>query len=187
MGADGLLPLDGRAGVDLTGVNGNWWLGLGLDAHDLRAGAQRGSARCSAAAHPDWDDDRLFDVARRVNAAVMAKIHTVEWTPAIVPHPTVARAMHGNWYGLLGPRGSGGCCGASRAPTCSRASSASRCDDHGVPYSLTEEFVAVYRMHPLLPDTLALRNGAGWEPFAMTDVTGPAARALDGVAGPWPS
>jgi hypothetical protein len=54
----------------------------------------------------------------------------------------------------------------------------SRCDDNGVPFSLTEEFVAVYRMHPLLPDTLALRNGAGWEPFAMTDVTGPAARAL---------
>ena len=30
--------------------------------------------------------------------------------------------------------------------------------DHGVPYSLTEEFVSVYRMHPLLPDKLRLRN-----------------------------
>ncbi|KAG6395975.1 hypothetical protein SASPL_142109 [Salvia splendens] len=30
--------------------------------------------------------------------------------------------------------------------------------DHGVPYSLTEEFVRVYRMHPLLPDKLRLRN-----------------------------
>lgn len=31
-------------------------------------------------------------------------------------------------------------------------------DNHGVPYSLTEEFVSVYRMHPLLPDYLQLRN-----------------------------
>ncbi|PIM99031.1 hypothetical protein CDL12_28476 [Handroanthus impetiginosus] len=30
--------------------------------------------------------------------------------------------------------------------------------DHGVPYSLTEGFVSVYRMHPLLPYTLLLRN-----------------------------
>ncbi len=28
VGADGLPPLEGRSGVDLTGVNGNWWLGL---------------------------------------------------------------------------------------------------------------------------------------------------------------
>src|SRR5207302_3576363 len=34
---------------------------------------------------------------------------------------------------------------------------------HGVPYSLTEEFVAVYRMHPLIPDDfvfLPLRDGS---------------------------
>ena len=30
--------------------------------------------------------------------------------------------------------------------------------NHGVPYSLTEEFVSVYRMHSLLPDFLHLRN-----------------------------
>lgn len=30
--------------------------------------------------------------------------------------------------------------------------------DHGVPYSLTEEFVSVYRMHSLLPDEIVLRN-----------------------------
>jgi hypothetical protein len=30
-------------------------------------------------------------------------------------------------------------------------------DHHGVPYSLTEEFVAVYRMHPLIPDEYSFR------------------------------
>lgn len=31
-------------------------------------------------------------------------------------------------------------------------------NNHGVPYSLTEEFVSVYRMHGLLPDHLDLRD-----------------------------
>ncbi|PON75029.1 hypothetical protein PanWU01x14_043810, partial [Parasponia andersonii] len=31
-------------------------------------------------------------------------------------------------------------------------------NNHGVPYSLTEEFVSVYRMHSLLPDDLQLRD-----------------------------
>jgi hypothetical protein len=31
-------------------------------------------------------------------------------------------------------------------------------DHHGVPYSLTEEFVAVYRMHPLIPDEFVFRS-----------------------------
>jgi alpha-dioxygenase len=30
--------------------------------------------------------------------------------------------------------------------------------NHGIPYSLTEEFVSVYRMHSLLPDYLDLRD-----------------------------
>jgi alpha-dioxygenase len=33
-----------------------------------------------------------------------------------------------------------------------------RSENHGVPYSLTEEFASVYRMHPLLPDSLHLRD-----------------------------
>jgi hypothetical protein len=31
---------------------------------------------------------------------------------------------------------------------------------YGVPYAMTEEFVAVYRMHPLLPDELSFRSVA---------------------------
>jgi len=31
-------------------------------------------------------------------------------------------------------------------------------DHHGAPYSLTEEFVTVYRMHPLLPDEINFRS-----------------------------
>ncbi len=60
------------------------------------------SATRFAASTRDWSDQQLYDKARLVNAAVMAKIHTVEWTPAVIAHPTTETGMHANWYGLLG-------------------------------------------------------------------------------------
>lgn len=176
VGRDGLLPLEDGAEVDLTGVNGNWWIGLAA-LHTLFAREHNAVCATLSRAHPGWDDDRLFAVARRVTAAVMAKIHTVEWTPAIVAHPTVRAAMRGNWHGLLGPRASRALRRVTRADALIGIPG-SRCDDHGVPYSLTEEFVAVYRMHPLIPDELALRDGDGWRRATMRDVTGPAARRV---------
>ena len=40
-----------------------------------------------------------------------------------------------------------------------------RIDKHGVPYSLTEEFVEVYRLHSLLPEALALRRHQDGSPI----------------------
>ena len=57
-----------------------------------------------AAAHPEFDDETLFQKARLVTCAVIAKIHTVEWTPAVTAHPTAAEALHVNWYGLAGEK-----------------------------------------------------------------------------------
>ena len=37
-------------------------------------------------------------------AALIAKIHTVEWTPAIIGHPTTVTALRANWYGLAGQK-----------------------------------------------------------------------------------
>ncbi len=34
----------------------------------------------------------------------------------------------------------------------------SKPDDYGVPYSLTEDFVSVYRLHPLLPEQVDVRD-----------------------------
>ena len=53
-------------------------------------------------AHPEKSDDELYDNARLVVAALMAKIHTVDWTPAIIAHPTTVKALHANWWGLEG-------------------------------------------------------------------------------------
>lgn len=149
---DGQLPRDLDDKVDLTGVAGNFWLGLAL-LHTLFTREHNAIADRLAAEHPGWTDQQLFDKARLVNAALMAKIHTVEWTPAIIAHPTTKYAMRANWYGILGKR-----LGKRSSNEVLGGIPGSPTDHHGVPYSLTEEFVAVYRMHPLLPDDFAFRS-----------------------------
>jgi hypothetical protein len=154
---DGQLPRDLDDKVDLTGVAGNFWLGLAL-LHTLFTREHNAVADRLAQEHPEWSDDELFDKARLVTAALMAKIHTVEWTPAIIAHPTTKYAMRANWYGILGRR-----LGKLSSNEVLGGIPGSTTDHHGVPYSLTEEFVAVYRMHPLLPDEFTFRSIANDE------------------------
>jgi hypothetical protein len=155
VGPDNLLPLDDK-GIDLTGVSGNWWIGLSL-MHTLFTLEHNVICDRLAAEYPAWCDDDLFDRARLINAALMAKIHTVEWTPAILAHPTTEFALRANWWGLEMERLSRIAGPLSRDEVVSGIPG-SPTDHHGVPYSITEEFVAVYRMHPLLPDDLSFRS-----------------------------
>ncbi|MGH6899341.1 MAG: peroxidase family protein [Geminicoccaceae bacterium] len=157
----GRLPTDPKTGIAITGFSDNWWIGLGL-MHTLFALEHNAICERLRRAYPSWSDERLFDAARLVNAALMAKIHTVEWTPAILAHPALRVAMDANWWGLFGQRlhrilgriGKGEVLsGIPGSPT----------DHHGVPYALTEEFVSVYRMHPLIPDDYELYSLATGE------------------------
>jgi hypothetical protein len=61
--------------------------------------------------------------------------------------------MRANWYGILGKT-----LGKRSKYEVLGGIPGSPTDHHGVPYSLTEEFVAVYRMHPLLPDDFTFRS-----------------------------
>ena len=81
--------LDDKLETALSGFSGNWWAGLSL-LHTLFAREHNAICDELKRAIPHWDDDRLFHGARMVNAALMAKIHTVEWTPAILSHPALA-------------------------------------------------------------------------------------------------
>ena len=108
-----------------------------------------------AQANPTWPSDQLFDTARLINCALMAKIHTVEWTPAILAHPALDVAMHANWWGLLGERLWKMLGRVSDSEEISGIPG-SGVDQDGAPYALTEEFVSVYRLHPLIPDHIAM-------------------------------
>ena len=129
-----------------------FWIGLAHDADPVHARAQRDLRPAARRDYPHWDDDELFQRARLVIAALLAKIHTVEWTPAIISHPTTVTALRANWFGLAGERiARRASAGSARSEVISGIPG-SETEHYGVPYSLTEEFAAVYRMHPLLPD-----------------------------------
>lgn len=160
--ANGMLPLDDVAGVELSGYVRNWWVGLSI-LHTLFVKEHNAICDQLRTAYPKWDDNRLFNVARLINAAVMAKIHTVEWTPAILPNHVLDRAMHGNWYGLLTNLFRKG----KHRRTVSEINVNSpefggvvgnAINKHGHAYALTEEFVEVYRLHSLLPEVLEVRR-----------------------------
>jgi Animal haem peroxidase len=151
-----LLAIDPANGVELAGNNGNWWIGLSL-LSNLFMREHNVIAAHLKVAYPMQTDEWIFQKARLINAALMTKIHAVEWTPSILNMPQLRFGMRGNWWGLLGEeyeRAFG------RDMHNERISGipGSETEHHGVPYSLTEEFIAVYRMHSLIPDEICFRR-----------------------------
>jgi len=49
----------------------------------------------------DVGDERLYQAARLVVSAVIAKIHTIEWTPQLLYDEPLHAAMNSNWFGLF--------------------------------------------------------------------------------------
>ncbi|XP_024973694.1 alpha-dioxygenase 1-like [Cynara cardunculus var. scolymus] len=152
---DGLLQSD-NGGLRIAGDIRNNWIGLStLQALFIL----EHNAICDVLKeeYGELDDEHLYRHARLVTSAVIAKIHTIDWTVELLKTDTLLAAMRANWYGLLGKRFKdtfgrfggailGGLIGLKKP------------NNHGIPYSLTEEFTSVYRMHSLLPDQLFIRD-----------------------------
>ncbi|KAH8195108.1 hypothetical protein TruAng_010728 [Truncatella angustata] len=144
----------GADDIPLTGFNENWWLGLEL-LHTLFALEHNSICNQLRLTHPTWTSDQLFDTARLINCALMAKIHTVEWTPAILKHPALQIGMAANWWGVAGEKLWKIAGRISKTSEAISGIPGSGVEQDGAPYSLTEEFVSVYRLHPLIPDDVA--------------------------------
>ncbi|KAK4603777.1 hypothetical protein RGQ29_012330 [Quercus rubra] len=152
---DGLLLHD-QDGIAVSGGVCNSWIGFStLQALFIK----EHNAVCDTLKkeYPSLDDEELYRYARLVTSAVIAKIHTIDWTLELLKTDMLLAGMRGNWYGLLGKKFKytfghvggailGGLVGQKKP------------NNHSVPYSLTEEFVSVYRLHSLLPDNLHLRD-----------------------------
>lgn len=52
-------------------------------------------------AYKDVADERVYQVARLVVAAEIAKIHTIEWTTQLLYNEPLYAAMNSNWFGLF--------------------------------------------------------------------------------------
>ncbi|MFN8592530.1 MAG: peroxidase family protein [Thermomicrobiales bacterium] len=174
---DAILPLHP---ADVPG----FWLGLAMlgTLFTLEHNAICDRLR---SVYPAWSDEDLFQHARLINAALMAKIHTVEWTTALLDHPTTIRALRADWWGLAGERLSRRVGRIGEGELISGVVG-SRTDHFGVPYAITEEFVAVYRMHPLIPDDYVLRAASDHRVLMERDLNSLAQRNALEVVGQVP-
>ncbi len=146
-------------------------------------------------AYKDVSSEELFNVARLVVAAEIAKIHTIEWTPQLLYDEPLYKGMNANWSGLVGTGDAGvtkalsdvvvhGFGTSTSAKNATQwysvfasgpgifglGSTVSHYDitnpDHvnggvnhfGSPFNFPEEFVTVYRLHPLVPDLIEYRE-----------------------------
>ncbi|MFE0381752.1 peroxidase family protein [Streptomyces inhibens] len=175
---EGHLPL-GPNGLPLTGFNESWWLGLSV-MQTLFAREHNAVCEELRQAYPHMDQDRVYHTARLVVSALIAKIHTIDWTPAILATEALEIALTTNWQGppknwltqlgmwLIEAQALTGIPGSLP-------------DQYDVPYSLTEDFVTVYRMHPLIPDDFEIvdhRFGHRIDTLGFRDVQGAAAEPL---------
>jgi hypothetical protein len=156
---DGHLPLEKhiRHGeLELAGMNGNWWVGLSV-FHTLFAREHNAIVDRLHIDYPHAGGEWLFQKARLVNAAFIAKIHTTEWTPALMNSPIGRFGMRGNWWGLMGEHYNRAFSRLDGDEILSGIPG-SRTEQHAAPYAMTEEFASVYRMHSLLPDRFSFRR-----------------------------
>lgn len=160
---EGLLPEDpSRPGIDLTGFSNNYNPYLSF-LHWLFAKEHNAIVDYIRSFHPDWDEETLFQSARKINCAQIARIHTVEWTEDLLQHPTLQLGMHADWYGFLGQRLK---CWLMRV--CNRqpiinfllkplrdydvlwGMPGSRWTHHDGPFQVPKQFRLVYRLHEML-------------------------------------
>lgn len=214
-----VLPVENRHGqiLPLTGFNNNLWVGLELlhtvftREHNSIASelSQQYGTTIEKMQNPITIEEKqlaekIYQQARLINAALMVKIQTVEWTPKLLDNVNAQIALSANYCGLksfitkeafeanfedvcsqktLTPSAAGQWQQKlhqwigdvllkyykKKSPEESDFDRSAKTDyilngimgsrytqNFGVPFSLTEEFVSVYRIHQMLQDQFSI-------------------------------
>jgi hypothetical protein len=204
------------AGQEATGFPDNWTIGMSFYAnlfsreHNAFVDEFRKQAKLTRDAdcglrnplypkkvitYGKISAEELYQAARLVVSAEIAKIHTIEWTPQLLYDEPLYTAMNSNWNGFLGSgfeeltqilqeiitKGFAKSGDAKRANTwysvfasgpgiiglgsrppdwdiTNPASINGGTNHFGSPFNFPEEFVTVYRLHPLVPDLIEYRE-----------------------------
>lgn len=174
-----VLP-ENKDGTYVLGDNKNSWIGVAL-LQEIFLREHNYIAEELSKAYPDMSDERLFGVSRMVIAALVAKIHTVDWTVELLKTNLLEVGMKTNWYGLPKALISLYIKGALYWPLGSLLAKIGQkeSNDNGTPFCLTEEFAAVYRLHPLCPPGLIVGNDqeGNKEFIPLSDCVGDKGRA----------
>ena len=169
-----LLPVDPETGVHLSGFTDNWWIGLAM-LHTIFTQEHNHICDLLARDHPDWNDAQLHGTAKldQLRPDGQDSHHGVDAGDRAAPDHRICDERR-TGTGLPAPS----CRRSSSFSMTTRSSAASlgpHAEHHAAPYSLTEEFVSVYRMHPLIPDQVlfrSLRDDAELETIELPDMAG---------------
>jgi Animal haem peroxidase len=216
------------AGQEAVAFPDNWNIGLSF-FHNLFAREHNlfvDHFRASANRAPDEDsglrnparldqaipykavsDDELFDVARLVVSAEIAKIHTIEWTTQLLYNEPLHLAMNANWSGLLGThplvstalekvvqrfansengrKSTEWFAAFAAGPGIfglgnKQADFNGGVNHFGSPFNFPEEFINAYRLHPMVPDLFEYRDLSAGANKIQAKI--PVARTLRGKA-----
>src|SRR5262245_47008186 len=194
------------AGQESVAFPDNWNIGLSFfhnvfaREHNLfvdefrRRAAQSPEADCglrdparpnSMITYREVGDNELFEVARLVISAEIAKIHTIEWTPQMLYNEPVYLAMNANWSGLLENQPLVSAALAKVVQRFAQSDTSRKATEwysafaagpgifglgndkpdinggvnhFGSPFNFPEEFVNAYRLHSMLPDLIDFRD-----------------------------
>ena len=162
---------------------------------DHDSGLRRPDAPRRPVPYGEVTDEELYQVARLVVAAEIAKVHTIEWTTQLLYNDPLYRAMNANWAGLFeeesrlsriserirrdlarsrdpakanllvslfasgsGIVGMGNRMGDSTWSMDDPDDLNAGVSHFGSPFNFPEEFITVYRLHPLMPDLIEFRR-----------------------------
>lgn len=152
MGDDGYLPL--KDDKEDVGNGPNRWYGIML-LHLLFTKEHNYICDQLKSKFPHYNENMLYDTARLIITALIAKIHTIEWTPTILGNNITSKSQHLVYYGILGKKfkqkfntGIPFLSGYIQGPFI----------DNGINFSHIEEFTSVYRMHSLFPENITIQN-----------------------------
>ena len=155
--------LDYLTNKPLTGFGDNFWVGLHV-MHTTFAREHNFIVDELTSTYPAMADDEKYGAARLCISAILAKIHTLEWTNTLLDNPVSQFSLTTNWYGLVGAAKKffrpedlekyAGTLSSLKVPHFGGDDFSTDQTMFNTSFFMTEEFVSGYRMHPLLPDEL---------------------------------
>jgi hypothetical protein len=140
------LPLD-KDGDEMTGFHANFWSGLGFLHHLF---VLEHNYVVDKLKEKNCEPSKIFGTARLIITAMIAKIHTIDWTTAIIQNRSARLSQYVIWHGLKGR--------LNIKSSIAIIDGARGKYEEEANFSHTAEFVSAYRMHSLLPDTIKLRS-----------------------------
>ncbi len=171
---DGLLPIDPLTGREMSGMTRNWWTGPQM-FQTLFARHHNFVCDQLAAAYPGMSSDWYYGKAKLVVAGIKVRIHTGEWTPAVLCQKAISQGLNTNAYGLFQAtftnfedrrmyRG-------WRPDDPIFGLVGGRCNDNETRYTgEVEEFPFAYQLHEAMPDKLGIWKIGDAEPSRTVDI-----------------